>query len=438
MTFATRNVVRLSARLDAGDQHLRADCTVPSSSTLAELLPEFLLLLDAPDSPQPWEFTTAAGHPLEQHVPLHELELYDGHVVVIRPEISDSAPVVRDAAESLAAFAPGAREVRGLGTAAAVCGLLGIVILAASFIPTPVALLCGAVGAVLLALFTRTESLAALGVVAAALAAGWWVAGPENSPEVAPSAWGAGIAAGAVVAGVLVAGGVYTRLMGARAGAALGAAAAIVGGGSIGAWLPGEAAMGAVSVLIALLAVTIAPGMATRISGLRIPRVPTAGEDLPDAFDYQTDVDARAGRAHRLTEGFMVGVAGGLIPAFVQLAMVGGEWVWALLVCTAGALVVHGSRLHFPVPRAAALFTVLAALVAAATAVATSDIHIAVVVLAFAITCGVGTTPLWSPYVSGLEPTTVVWLERAEQAAIIAAIPLAMQVAGIFLLIRGL
>ena len=56
---------------------------------------------------------------------------------------------------------------------------------------------------------------------------------------------------------------------------------------------------------------------------------------------------------------------------------------------------------------------------------------------AVAAACAAG-TPLWLPRLPNLEPTTVVWFERAEAAAIIAVIPLAVQLTGVFAVIRGL
>lgn len=46
--------------------------------------------------------------------------------------------------------------------------------------------------------------------------------------------------------------------------------------------------------------------------------------------------------------------------------------------------------------------------------------------------------PVWVPKVQDLEPTTMVWLERAESLAVAACLPLALQVIGVFAMIRGL
>ena len=47
-------------------------------------------------------------------------------------------------------------------------------------------------------------------------------------------------------------------------------------------------------------------------------------------------------------------------------------------------------------------------------------------------------TVAWAPRVPDVEPTTIVWFERAEIAATIAVIPLAVHLTGLFDMIRGL
>ena len=51
---------------------------------------------------------------------------------------------------------------------------------------------------------------------------------------------------------------------------------------------------------------------------------------------------------------------------------------------------------------------------------------------------GAACAMLWARRIPELEPTTVVWFERAEAAAIIAVIPLSVALTGLFSLIRAL
>ncbi|WP_169332162.1 type VII secretion integral membrane protein EccD [Corynebacterium lubricantis] len=424
----------MTIRLDIGGHHSHADMALPSSSTFNELLPELAVLLELPESDQPWEFASVAGAVFDADTPLHSHGIRDGQIVVLHPKTSSAPPVVRDAAESLVARAHSLAETRGLDTVASVIGIAACTIVAASFMAVPFALAGAAIVATLLAVFTRRQAFSVGAILAGGAAPGLWVASASDSP----TSLGMGLLVAIGSSSVLLFGARIANMVSSRVTATLSAVFLVIGSGVVGLWLPGDAAPAAVSILIALLLVMVAPGLGTRLSGLKIPRVPTAGEELPDATDHQPDVDERAEAAKLIADGLLLGTSLGLLPALVLLAHTGGVWEWALLMCTAGALAVHGSRHHFPIPRVALTATVLLALVAASVAITTSDAHPVFIALTLVITAIPITSPLWSKYVSELEPTTVVWFERAEQAAIIAVIPLAMQAAGLFVLIRGL
>ena len=46
--------------------------------------------------------------------------------------------------------------------------------------------------------------------------------------------------------------------------------------------------------------------------------------------------------------------------------------------------------------------------------------------------------PVWAGKLQQIEPTTIVWFERAEALALAACLPLAAHLAGLFEFIRGL
>ena len=131
-----------------------------------------------------------------------------------------------------------------------------------------------------------------------------------------------------------------------------------------------------------------------------------------------------------------------MVPALAVLARTGGGWVFALCMCASGALIVHASRHHDTVPRLSLGGTAVMALACGAAAVAaaarTGDAHPVLLIAAGLAALAAATAALWASRVPDLEPTTLVWLERAEAAAIIAVIPLAVKLTGIFDLIRGL
>ena len=111
----------------------------------------------------------------------------------------------------------------------------------------------------------------------------------------------------------------------------------------------------------------------------------------------------------------------------------------ATTLCVAGALGLYASRHHFPGARVPLMLTALAGAAASVVVVARMpEPHPALMVLAIVVLLIAGTAPLWAPRVPQFEPTTVVWFERAEAAAIIAVIPLAVHLTGLFTLIRGL
>lgn len=82
---STRHVVRVSVRISAAPFYRSIDVSLPTTSTFSDVLPELARLIELPETGRPWEFATAAGAPLDPHVPLHNMRLRDGQVVSLRP-----------------------------------------------------------------------------------------------------------------------------------------------------------------------------------------------------------------------------------------------------------------------------------------------------------------------------------------------------------------
>ena len=128
-----------------------------------------------------------------------------------------------------------------------------------------------------------------------------------------------------------------------------------------------------------------------------------------------------------------------MIPALITIAFAGGAWIFAFCLCVAGALIVHASRHHSTAPRLSLALSAMTAVTCAVIAVAQMDSpHPALLVLAGVLAVAAASATIWARFVPDLEPTTLVWLERAEAAAIIAVLPLAVYLTGFFTLIRGL
>ena len=64
--------------------------------------------------------------------------------------------------------------------------------------------------------------------------------------------------------------------------------------------------------------------------------------------------------------------------------------------------------------------------------------HLGLIIAAFLVSATVFTAPGWVKHLTNLEPTTVVWVERAELLSIAACLPLALHLVGIFSLLRGI
>lgn len=198
-----------------------------------------------------------------------------------------------------------------------------------------------------------------------------------------------------------------------------------------------------------------APSFTTHLVGLKVPQLPTAGQDLNVSDSVQDDVDQRADRAGLAYEGVCIGAAAAGLPALALLAvmpvsstnLVAVLFAQLLCVALAGATVLHAVR-HARVVSSWALTglavaaTAVAAIYAArswSTLTTSPPWSIWVLsALAVGVLAAMVSTPLWASKVALAAPTTIAWCERAETLAIAACLPLAAHVAGIFLLIRGL
>ena len=437
-TTSTSQVVRVSIRANANEFARSIDLSVPTSSSFSDILPEIARLIDLPQINRPWEFSTAAGAPLDPHTALMHMRLRDGVVLTLRPHEPVVPPVVRDAAESLAADSarstpPGGSDLRFS---------VGAGLLVGTFINQFAGAGITALLLLTVAIVARSRVLFPIAATVAGLGCGAWVAdlssGPASLHPLSPAVALGALSAIAVTC-VLLTGGSALRLVSPRCGAGLVTASCLVAAGSLGAWLPSPYAPAALIILAGLAAVMGTPAAATRAAGLRIPRVPTAGQEFSIADDYQEDVDQRTQVARRVADGISIGVAVCTVPALILLAFAATAWVCALGITLAGALLVHASRHHSSAPR---LSLGLTAAVAAGSAILTVSLidapHPTLIALTILLTISCASAAVWARRIPELEPTTLVWIERAEAAAIIGVIPVAVYLTGIYDLLRGL
>lgn len=434
---SAHHIVRVTVRISVAAFHRDIDVTLPTSSTFAEVLPELARLVELPQIHRPWEISTAGGRPLDMHTPLYALKLHDGAVIVLRPKEPITPPVVRDAADALAHAGRRARSVRGLDAAATLVGLVCIALLLNIFTALPVTFAVTGLCALTLAAVGKTQAVFAAAPLCFGWAAATWVIGGTSDLQLTDVALGA--LAGVVAAVVTVGVGVALRLAGPALVAFSTTVGILSGTAALGTWLPSTTAPAALAVLAGLFTVAATPGIATRAAGLAVAHVPTAGEEFDRADEYQPDVDTRSTVATTIAGAVTAGIATVNVPALLHIGNVGGAWVFAFCVCVAGALVVYASRHHWPTTRIALMTIALAAVVASSLSIVRiDDPHPALIAIAALTALTTTTSVLWARRVPDLEPTTVVWFERAEIAALIAVIPLAVHLTGIFDLIRGL
>ncbi|MDO5512750.1 type VII secretion integral membrane protein EccD [Corynebacterium sp.] len=437
------HVLRLTMRFQIGSYHQEADVAVPAGSSLGEVIPEIVALVEAPRISRPWLATTAGGSPLDLAVPLHQTPLDHGSVVVLTPRHAGSLPVIRDSAEALAESAADA-ATHGLPVAGAVTGTAVFLILAVVHLPWSQALAAAALAplAVLIACRHRRALAPCVLVLSGAAAAALVLESARPGEMTAPATTGAASLAAAGATGATL---VLLLAIGGIGARTTAATAAVLGVGSLGALgflLPAHAAhppVAAAALLVAggVVFMSLLPGLATRAAGLQVPRLPTAGQEMAVADEPPGDVTGQARRARRLHEGAALGAASLLAPALLYLGSQGGAFTQALCTAVAGAVLLHALRHRQPVAAWAWMTVGLSACVGIAWAAADPG-HPLQWALAAAVGAATLSAPLWADRVPRLEPTAVVWWERAESLSLAATLPLAAHLAGMFVLIRGL
>ena len=474
MTIATAHHLRLTIRIHAGTFHKEADVALPLSSSVGELLAEITDLVDAPTISEPWRASTVSGRAIDLTAPLAATPLTEGAILVISPRERRPAPVIRDAAESLAAAAE-EDTTAALPVVWAWAGLLAaFALLWVSTLPLA-AWAALTAGALLLALWIRALSLVHLSLVAG-MACGWVIISP--SLDEAPFA---AFTACFTLLIVLLACHV-TGLSTVRTSSAALTVSALIFIAALGYLLPGPKAglhashgtAAAACVIIAgIIMLATAPALSIATAGLKVPQLPTAGQDLAVSDASQPDVDSRACHASNAYEGMCCGLSLCLIPALIALSFTGSGpalspthgapdslteyisvlfgtegsgagFVQALCVTSAGAVMMHASR-H---GRALASWALMVLAIAACLATCLCATHAIVdsglahawapALISGLVLIAMISAPLWASKVAGLEPTTIAWFERIESLAIAASLPLAAHLTGVFMLIRGI
>lgn len=424
------DTIRLTVRALAGDFRREIDLQLADSVTFNEIAPEVWQLLQAPPQTLPWRLSTVAGRPIDTAAQLRDAGLDDGAVVIARPGVQAPLPELRDGAEALSALPTLPVQAASSLWCAAAC-LAGLLVVG------PQHALWVGLALLMLVLYARSRTW--VGVFAGLLcgAGAWQYVGGFVLPQLSRTGLAAG---GAALALAVVVAAAFTGPA-QRYRHRLVAWAVAFGLCAAGCQLHPAAGLG-----LAVLALSAAPGLSTRAADVRIPRLPTAGEDLDVADGVQDCSGLSALQARMVYSGILLGAVCG---AVVSICAADSSW-WLVLLCLAiaGAALLHALRHSHNVAawtlHAFAALSVLGAawhahaLLADAPLLGHGTWRTLAVVLALLCLALATASPWWARHAQAMEPTSIVWVERAEMLLLAAALPLCLQCAGVFAFIRGL
>jgi len=434
--------VRVTVRCHVGEFRKEADLALPASSSFNEMITEVTDLVGAPSVSRPWRISTAGGRLVDPSAPLSATQLVDGSVVLLSPSEELPAPVIRDSAEAL--IASGSEQsARGIVQLWVIGALIALGAVVGFVTPTHLSgsiALAGAsiaVAATVLAVWHRGLRLGWLIISAASLAAGIGVAGwpIDSARDFSLGLYATALTCALVGLGCHVLNIAHVRTTSA---AVLCAVFLVIAGLSV----PRSA--GAV-IAAAVIVLASAPGLATAVAGLRVPQLPTAGQDLSISDTPVDNVDQRSQRAHFIYEGLCLGLSMFTLPSLAHVAITSAttpvvSTLLALMLCV--SLLLHAARHRQVVVLWSLMVLALAAALCAPVAVAVADYHgqVAVILwLAASIPLlAAVTSPWWAPRIHSASPTTLRWAERCEAIALVLCLPMAAHLAGLFEFIRGL
>ncbi len=462
--MAIDNVLRISVRIDltVGDMPLAmADLSLPAGSSLAEILDEVLHLTGAPHISRPWVARTAVGSPIDPGIPLSQTQLEQGGVLVLSPERDLPAPVIRDAAEALVELSAGTRttglvdllSITGLGAAALVLAAPTAGVLGMDVRLGIMAVLC----VIILAWLPRSRvhpqarvpiTRAVLPILisaSVALAVLVTVTGTVNGTSAAslsvtdsPSAWSLLCAACAGLVSVLILHllfrpallssatltAVFLTLMVTAAGTAIFRADDNFSGPA------------AVTIAVAMMLISFAPNLAASLAGLRVPTLPTAGQDLAVSDNGLSDPTVAAGKAQTLYDAQILALSL-ICTGLIIFTAYPGTWFSTLLAfTTAIAALLHSIRQNRAIPTWSLMVLASAAILTTIISATRQEDSWAALILGILIAGVTLSLAVWIPRIPAPEPTTIVWLERVESICVAAILPLALHLLDVFGMLR--
>ena len=420
----------------------RLDTVLPSDEPVGRLLADVFVLLDEPVArpPRPRQLVTRSGRALASDDTLSGAAVPDGAVLdLVGLDDSPPAPVVHDVTEETAdalqqrawRWGPPARRwtitavVVGLAALFAVLlrsmqpgrgGVLSLAVIAAG---------CLLVGALVAALHEPTGTAVLLAAGAVAMQAGW-AAGSGHADWSAGERWGLLAVLACVLLGLF---GMATSL--GRAG--------VVGAGCglalVGLWWAGalvglrEPRLAATLACVSIVLIGLSPRIALASSGLtRVDDRRVGGAEVA-----RPDVDMALAAAHR-TLGFAVlAASASAAVAGWQLATHADRWSVALAVLLAVILASRARTFPLVGEVLALLGGVGAVLVALVVAWidATNSVSVGMLVAVGAATAGCVALLAADPP-AHLKALVRRLADRVEAVAVVAALPVAVGVFGVY------
>lgn len=455
--MAIDNVLRVSVRIDltvGNKPFAMADLSLPAWSSLAEVLEEVLDLTGAPTISRPWVARTATGIPIDPGIPLSHTQLEQGGVLVLSPERDLPAPVIRDAAEALVELSSSTRTI-GLVDLLTLTGLATVAVLLAG----PVAggvdpgirmLILAVICVIILVWLPRSTAPEAATPVTrvvlpvfitllAATAALVTVVDPLSG-TTGELAWGLVCASGAGLTAVLLLHLVFTPVLMVSATLTTLLLLAPVAAAGAGLSRADDDVSGPAAITIAVIMVLLgaAPKLSAALAGLRVPTLPTAGQDLSVSDNGMTDPTAAATRAQTLYDAQVLALSlTGALLIFVSSGP--GTWFTTLFaLVTTIACLLHAIRQSRAVPTWSLMVLACAALITTVVSASRQEDSWVAVVVGVLIAALAVTVAVWIPRIPTPEPTTIVWLERIESICVAATLPLALHLLDVFGMLRAL
>lgn len=453
----TSSMLRLRIDFMPGDGPTRrADLLVPADAPVATVLPELIDAFGATAAPgASWRVRLPDGSIADPETGLAEAGVRDGdRLVVVDDPGPAPPPMVIDVADVLADDAPGVGVVDAavgpvIAAAATVVAAIGVLAMS----PHDAILAAGVAGALALSAAgglriamrrgggAAAVSFLACQVLVCAALGGAALTGIRAADAGVDWRFTAGLVPGAAVSSLALLVLRSARRDIAAAVTAVGAAGLTLAMGAAGfaaalRWFAEAGSAAALTLALVVIVLAAAPGMCVAAAGVRVPRIPAAGEPFPDDPDPDDPVDVIASRAGRFLDGTVAGAAIVLVAAAAPIA-VGSPGGWALgLLAALTVLCLIQSRGHARIVPSAALACAGAALLIG-VAVSQWDAGRWPVAL---LVCAplLAATAVTAVPSSRVTPTMRRVLELIEAVAITVSLPLAAVVAGIPDLAAGL